>query len=246
MKINDCLFILDIPTQMQNFQSPIHPTLIQDGDAVILIDTGYPGQLPVIRTQAEGAGASFDRLNTVIMTHHDLDHLGGLGELRTAYPGQFRIFSHETEVSYINGEKRPLKLSALDANFDSLPPERKDLAEKMSSAYARSFSPVDRALVDGERLPYCGGITVIHTPGHTLGHICLYVENIRTLIGGDAFRVEDGELVRCPPEINHDNQMYVNSLKKLSRLDIKAIVNYHGGLYDRGDVNRRIAQLAEE
>ena len=35
---------------------------------------------------------------------------------------------------------------------------------------------VNRLVVDGEPSPLQGGTRVIHTPGHTPGHICLFVE----------------------------------------------------------------------
>ena len=43
-----------------------------------------------------------------------------------------------------------------------------------------------RALTDGELLPVAGGLRVVHTPGHSPGHISLLLESTRTLITGDA------------------------------------------------------------
>ena len=53
---------------------------------------------------------------------------------------------------------------------------------------------VDMAVADEEVLPYCGGITVIFTPGHTPGHICLYLNQSKILIAGDALVAVHGEL----------------------------------------------------
>ena len=52
-------------------------------------------------------------------------------------------------------------------------------AEELSARTPNSFIPhprvrVTRLVDDGELLPVRGGLTVIHTPGHTPGHICLY------------------------------------------------------------------------
>jgi glyoxylase-like metal-dependent hydrolase (beta-lactamase superfamily II) len=38
---------------------------------------------------------------------------------------------------------------------------------------------VEHAVRGGERLPDCGGINVLHTPGHTAGHISLHLPRIR-------------------------------------------------------------------
>jgi glyoxylase-like metal-dependent hydrolase (beta-lactamase superfamily II) len=80
------------------------------------------------------------------------------------------VACHEDEVPYIRGDRTPTKLEAL--------PE----GHELRLGYARRTLPVDRPLKDGERLPECGGIVAIHTPGHTPGHLCLYVERARALI----------------------------------------------------------------
>lgn len=102
---------------------------------------------------------------------------------------------------------------------------------------------VDRTVVDGEILPYCGGIQVIHVPGHTPGHLCLYLAPFKTLVTGDALFVENGNLVPAPPFFNADTPTALASLKKLTRYDIDTVISYHGGLY-RNAPNRRIAEIA--
>ena len=43
------------------------------------------------------------------------------------------------------------------------------------------------------------GVEIVSTPGHTEGHICLYLYEFKTLIAGDALFVQDGELVISLP-----------------------------------------------
>jgi glyoxylase-like metal-dependent hydrolase (beta-lactamase superfamily II) len=52
----------------------------------------------------------------------------------------------------------------------------------------KDFEPltVEREMVDGEVLPIAGGVRVVHTPGHSPGHVSLLHEPSRTLITGDA------------------------------------------------------------
>ena len=93
-----------------------------------------------------------------------------------------------------------------------------------------NFVPVDvdTTLADNQELPYCGGITVIHTPGHTPGHLCLYHKNSKTLIVGDAMNIFDGELVGPRKEIlrEGDYEIAMESLKKLLKYDVKNIISY--------------------
>jgi len=102
---------------------------------------------------------------------------------------------------------------------------------------------VDTAVADGEVLPYCGGITVIFTPGHTPGHICLYLNQSKTLITGDAFVAVDGEFRGPNPQATYDMDSALKSLKKLKHYDIETVICYHGGVYN-DDANECLAELA--
>ncbi|MGZ4164245.1 MAG: MBL fold metallo-hydrolase, partial [Tumebacillaceae bacterium] len=106
-------------------------------------------------------------------------------------------------------------------------------------------APVDRTVVDGEELPYCGGIIVINTPGHTPGHISLYHKASKTLIAGDALIVEDGQFKISDPRYTFDVEESIRSAKKLTAYDIETVICYHGGIY-RENVNQRIAELANK
>jgi glyoxylase-like metal-dependent hydrolase (beta-lactamase superfamily II) len=226
---------LDIPFDFNGISRVINPTLIWDEDNVILIDAGFPGQLPLFRKAIEKLDLSFHCLNKIIITHQDIDHIGGLVEIVNAVGHNVDVLAHELEEPYIQGDevfvKNPQKSAAQSGAKPKL-----------------SFPPFSRAQVtrlvsDGEELPYCGGITVIHTPGHTLGHICLYHKRSKTLITGDALNVEGGQLIGPNPMYTHDLIIAAESLKKLSQYDIQTVICYHGGVY-ASDVNRHISEIA--
>jgi glyoxylase-like metal-dependent hydrolase (beta-lactamase superfamily II) len=63
------------------------------------------------------------------------------------------------------------------------------------------------------------------------GHICLYLEESKTLIAGDAVVVENGELCFANPEYTLDISEAKQSIKKLIAYEIDKIVCYHGGEY---------------
>jgi len=50
-------------------------------------------------------------------------------------------------------------------------------------------------------------------------------------------------LVPAPSFVNHDTDLALKSLKKLTRYNIETVICYHGGLY-QDHPNRRIAELA--
>ena len=243
VKIAEGVEMLEVTANILGKENTVYPAVIEGPGRCLLVDTGYPGQFPRLKAAMEEAGVSLDRLTQVVITHHDIDHIGGLSDLRNALQGQVEILAHPAEKPYIQGEKQAVKVARLEARLDSLSPEMKMLYETLKAGFEKCKAPVDKVLSEGTALPYGGGITVIDTPGHTPGHICLYLEQHKILIAGDALSVEDGKLVSSPPFINFDQEAYRKSLKKLAQYDIETVLCYHGGLF-KDQANHCIKALA--
>jgi glyoxylase-like metal-dependent hydrolase (beta-lactamase superfamily II) len=113
----------------------------------------------------------------------------------------------------------------------------------MKMFYENNKTNVDRTLSEGEELPYCGGITVVYTPGHTPGHICLYIKRYKILIAGDALQVQSGVLIQAPQSTNFDTDLSIESLKKITQYDVETVICYHGGIY-QDNANKRLEELA--
>jgi glyoxylase-like metal-dependent hydrolase (beta-lactamase superfamily II) len=247
MKITDGVDMLEIPTTLMTGPGIINPTLIWDGDEVVLVDTGLPMQMQQFCDAFVKAGVPFEGLSRIIITHSDTDHVGGLAGILNASPQKIEVLAHEKEKPYIEAELPPIRMTQMKDQIKTLPEERRpqmtELYESLKANYKKMKAIVDSTVEDCEELPYCGGITVVYTPGHTLGHICLYHKRSKTLIAGDALNVESGLLVRAPQFTLVDKEQYDKSLKKLTKYDIDTIICYHGGLY-RDDPNKFIAELA--
>lgn len=243
MKLDNGVEVLELPMQGFGGRSIIHPTLIWDGDTVVLVDAGFPGQLQQIREAMDKAGVPFDSLDKVIITHQDIDHIGSLPDIVRESSHKVEVLSHEEEKPYIEGHKPLIKMNRerLSKMLASLPEEQR---LRMEALFANPpKASVNTAVSDGEVLPYCGGITVIFTPGHTPGHICLYLNQSKILITGDALVTVDGELRGPNPQATYDMNAALKSLKKLTQYDIETVICYHGGVY-RDSANERLAELA--
>jgi glyoxylase-like metal-dependent hydrolase (beta-lactamase superfamily II) len=248
MKIANGVEMLDIQANLAGTgPSIIHPTLLWDQEEAILVDAGLPGQVAQFREAMEEAGVAFTKLSKVIITHHDMDHIGSLSSIVNASPHPIQVLAHEKEKPYIQTELPPLRLIQIKAQLDSLPEERrhqmKALYDALNDNYRSFKASVDKTVADGQELVCCGGITVIYTPGHTPGHISLYLNQHKILIAGDSMNVEDQALVPAPRFTIVDTQLAAQSLAKLTQYDIETVICYHGGLF-RGNASQRIAAIA--
>ncbi|KOS28140.1 hydrolase [Bacillus anthracis] len=199
----------------------IHPILLWNDEMAVLIDTGFPGQFEDIQVEMKRVGVSVDKLKVVILTHQDIDHIGSLPDLLENGVSDIKVYAHELDKRYIEGDLPLLK----DVHVEN-PPKGK----------------VSDTVIDGQELPYCGGILILHTPGHTPGHISLYLKQSKTLIAGDSMYSVNGKLggIHAPTTLNIMEAH--QSLKKYLNLDIESVVCYHGGL-SKGNIKIQLQNL---
>lgn len=243
MKINNNIYVLKLPSIM-NPEEFVYPVVITNKDKMLLVDTGYPGEFNLIKEAIENEGLNFEGLSTIVLTHQDIDHVGTVKKIKDYLPNII-ITASEGEEKYINGNETPTKVAALEKNIDYLPAEAKSLYEKMKGFYSRNQLNIDETLKDGQSVPGFSDISVINTPGHTPGHISLYVKGRKILIAGDAFVLENNKLAFTDTKLNYNDEMYVKSLKKLGDYDIKEVICYHGGIY-KTNVNESIRELSSK
>lgn len=224
---------LELPFSYEGVQKSLFPTLVCHDQDLILVDCGYPGFLPLLENAIRTQGFSPAGLTHVVITHHDDDHMGALAELLDAYP-HIQVLAGAEQAPYISGEKKSLRLRQAEALQPSLPPEAQawGLAFQQKLAAVRP-ARVDRALLPGEELPWCGGCQVLATPGHMPGHISLYFPQARTVITGDAAVVEDGALTVANPQYTLDMETARASLAMLLELPADTYHCFHGGTFCR-------------
>jgi hydroxyacylglutathione hydrolase len=120
---------------------------------VIVIDPGDHGEALVEEFRKRDY-----RVKTVLVTHHHLDHSGGAHELLEGLPeAEFAI--HHLDYPWI--ERSAASAPAWYGHDITVPREP------------------DRSLDDGEVIEAGRHrFTVLHTPGHTPGSVCLYGEGL--------------------------------------------------------------------
>jgi len=205
----------------------MHPTLVVDETNVLLIDTGLPTQMTELEHELKRLGFELNQITAILITHHDMDHMGNLLKLKTRVP-HIEVFAHREEIPYIDGTLTHLKIQDVETSHKVLLSDQQAWFDHLKSTFPTLVCRVDTGLEDHDVLDIAGGLEVIATPGHTLGHICLYHRLTKTLIAGDALTLNDGIISGPNPRFTHDIQQAFDSLQKLAVLDISNIILYHG------------------
>ena len=206
----------------------LYPVLTWDDHETVLIDAGLPGQIELLREAVSAAGFSLEKITKVIITHQDMDHIGcakALAELGA------EILTHEIEAPYIQGDETSLRLIDMEKRLHELNEGERTFYERVKKGAPYFYVHVDKLLKDDEVLPFCGGIKVIHTPGHLPGHIALLLKESNIIIVGDAANIVDGVLTGSDPQRTRDMGEAQASLQKIMDNHPTSIVCYHGGLY---------------
>jgi len=181
--------------------------LIKD-ELPILIDTGFGSDVKETEQLMKEAGVSPEELQLVVNTHYHSDHVGGNFHLQKNYG--VTIAAHKWEADLINA----CDPEACSAEWLDQPVE--------------PFR-VDRKLSNNEEI-HTGSRTlqVLHTPGHTLGHISLYEPDEEILICGDLFHNNDIGWLNIFREGVSSIQRSLESLERLSMLPIGRAYSGHG------------------
>ncbi|WP_025718153.1 MBL fold metallo-hydrolase [Paenibacillus sp. 1-18] len=240
MNIGSQILILKVPMESFFGKTTIYPVLLKDEDGLTLIDTGMLGQLELLRKAIADVGEDINHLRRIILTHQDIDHIGNVHALLDLLPNTV-LLAHKDDIPYMTGERpfvklTPERINQMDTVFKQ---QAQDMIRRLPDL---RFAHI---LKDGEQLPYGGGIQIIHTPGHTPGHISLYVPAQKLLLAADELRVVEGELVGPAESATPDMPLALKSLDKLTVLDAEKVICYHGGFYDQ-NVKARLQALSQE
>ncbi|MFC6835269.1 MBL fold metallo-hydrolase [Halomarina ordinaria] len=159
----------------------VNAYVVDDGGTVTLVDTGMPANRRSLRGELAAAGYDPADVDRVLLTHYDLDHVGGLTALARRLGGprfDAEVYLGAADVALVRGDTDPPWFHHKGA-FHRLAREAFDLRDV-------ALTPVE----DGDRI---GGFTAHHTPGHNPGHTA-YVHEAGVGFVGDLLWETDGAL----------------------------------------------------
>lgn len=223
--------------------------LVQENGGWLLVDTGWDtGEaFAAMEEQLAEFGVEFGDITQIVVTHCHPDHYGLAGKLKQLSGA--RLFLHQLEKDLIESRSKNMGKYLMEmaqwlqingVPMDDLSRIKNTLPSMMSRM---SFAIPDMGLLGGEIIPTDSfNFEVMWTPGHSLGHICLYEAERRILLSGDHIlpEITPNVSLRSPSEGNPLGD-YIRSLREISKLNVDVVLPAHGPVFR--NLGERIEQI---
>jgi hydroxyacylglutathione hydrolase len=195
--------------------------LFEKGKDLTLVDTGWDDDANTIVRYLDSIGRSPTQIKHIGITHAHRSHLGGMATLAALSGAEVRC--HAAEARIVEGEQRAhavrfwplLPLTLIPFRIGA----RLDIPKHRPCEVKRPY------LIHGDML---GPLDVIHTPGHTPGHLVFRYRDTSVFAVGDAVATWPKKLAAGWPGFNLDDRRYRYSLVRLLALDPRVVGPGHG------------------
>lgn len=174
----------------------------------ILIDTGFGSDAQKTEALIREAGVAPEKLHLIVNTHYHSNHVGGNHHFQSLYGTPIAAYSWDAQL--INQRDK----EACCAEWLDQPVE--------------PYRVYQQLIEDDEIHTGNSSWQVLHTPGHTPGHISLYNAESEIIIVGDLFHERDIGWINIYREGISSIQQSLESLDKLSKLKISKAYSGHG------------------
>jgi glyoxylase-like metal-dependent hydrolase (beta-lactamase superfamily II) len=199
-----------------------HCYLLNGSEYSLLIDTGLG--ICDIHDQVKELT---DKPIIAIATHIHWDHIGG----HRFFPD---FYAHEDELNWLNGEF-PLMIEQIKG----MVVDRCDLPSGYDVDKYEFFQGNPTKVVKNNDVIDIGDrfVQIVHTPGHSPGHMCFWEKEHGYLFTGDLV-YKDTLFADFP---STDPEAYLNSLERVSMLPVKHVFPAHHTLNIRPEILGRMS-----
>jgi len=213
-----------------------------------LIDAGLPFTASAIQSWTRKFTASPP--NCIVLTHGHFDHVSAARDLADVW--NVLIYAHPQEAPYLNGQKEYAtpNFTAGGGTMSLLSPLYPRGPVNLGNRL-RLFQTDESSILS--EMP---GWEIVHTPGHTPGHVSFFRPEDRCLIAGDAFCTmkpesffeaavtQSPELHGPPAYFTSDWDLARKSVELLSHLNADVVAPGHGQPLRSATLPQKLRQLA--
>jgi glyoxylase-like metal-dependent hydrolase (beta-lactamase superfamily II) len=206
--------------------------LLVDAAGLTLIDAGLWGVGTELRQVVKALGRRPGELRNIILTHGHLDHAGGAAEIQE-WSGGARVWVHAADREHVLQQVCYQGITRLCRVLEK--------AGTWLGGYR--VSEMGGELIDGQVLPFWGGLRVWHLPGHTPGHCALVSEANGLVFSGDLFASYAWSVHAPPRFLSRDSKRTRGSLRQLAEAQPQAVLPSHYDWMDPAQHARRLQRL---
>jgi glyoxylase-like metal-dependent hydrolase (beta-lactamase superfamily II) len=203
----------------------VNAYLFETEDGLALVDAGWPGKADVLFKAVRNSGHEPKTIRHLLLTHGHVDHAGSAAEVlrRTGA----RSYAHSGDLDLIregNGEHPGTSVTP-----GIMPAIAHLLFIKPGGKKYEPFA-VRKTLQHRERLPMAKDVEVIHSPGHSAGHIAFLMRQEGLLIAGD---ICSNIMGLGYSVLNEDRALARKSILRVAEYSFERAVFGHGKPLDK-------------
>ncbi len=206
--------------------------IIKDPARSLIIDTGLNRKecLEAMQKGLDTLGINLSK-SDIFITHLHADHFGLVSELATDSTNIF--FSRPDKELMESWEGFGAMIAYAGQNGFPEDQLKAAIDKHPGAKYGSDWIPETKVLDDGDGID----VGVYHfkcvaTPGHTMGHTCLYEPDKKILVAGDHILIDITPNIQCWSDTDNHLKHYLASLDKVHKLPVDLVLPGHRRLID--------------
>ena len=246
-EISPNLYKVEVPLP-QNPLKAVNSYVIKAQGQSLIVDTGMNREecMRAMLSSLERLDVDLKKTDFFI-THVHADHLGLVARLAT---NASKVYFNRKEASIIStgSSEREKYWQRIYAVYlaNGLPEDelKKSAESHPGHKYSLKHKPDFYVLKEGDTIQIGDySFRCIETPGHSIGHMCLYEPNKKILVSGDHILFDITPHLEFWLEMENPLKEYLASLEKVYALDVNLVLPGHRSIWN--DHKRRIRELKE-